>query len=69
MMRIILFLATNLAVILVASITLSLLGVGSYITNQGLDFGNLMAFCLVFGMADLIVLLLRSKFMAKRAGV
>jgi heat shock protein HtpX len=66
MMRIILFLATNLAVILVASITLSLLGVGSYITNQGLDFGNLMAFCLVFGMAGSIVSLLLSKFMAKR---
>jgi len=66
MMRIILFLATNLAVILVASITLSLLGVGSYITNQGLDFGNLMAFCLVFGMAGSVISLLMSKFMAKR---
>ncbi len=65
-MRIILFLATNLAVILVASITLSLLGVGSYITNQGLDFGNLMAFCLVFGMAGSVISLLMSKFMAKR---
>ena len=66
MMRIILFLATNLAVILVASITLSLLGVGSYMTSQGLDFGNLMAFCLVFGMAGSVVSLLMSKFMAKR---
>jgi len=66
MMRIILFLATNLAVILVASITLSLLGVGSYMTSQGLDFGNLMAFCLVFGMAGSVISLLMSKFMAKR---
>jgi len=66
MMRIVLFLATNLAVILVASITLSLLGVGSYVTSQGLDFGNLMAFCLVFGMAGSVVSLLMSKFMAKR---
>jgi len=66
MMRIILFLATNLAVILVASITLSLLGVGSYVTSQGLDFGNLMAFCLVFGMAGSVISLLMSKFMAKR---
>jgi len=65
-MRIILFLATNLAVILVASITLSLLGVGSYMTSQGLDFGNLMAFCLVFGMAGSVISLLMSKFMAKR---
>ncbi|MEY8264649.1 MAG: protease HtpX [Bermanella sp.] len=66
MMRIILFLATNLAVVLVASITLSLLGVGSYVTSQGLDFGNLMAFCLVFGMAGSVISLLMSKFMAKR---
>ncbi|MEY8247759.1 MAG: protease HtpX [Bermanella sp.] len=66
MMRIILFLATNLAVVLVASITLNLLGVGSYMTSQGLDFGNLMAFCLVFGMAGSVISLLMSKFMAKR---
>mgnify|MGYP000675193735 FL=1 len=66
MLRIGLFLLTNLAVILVASITLSLLGVGSYMTSQGLDFGALLAFCLVFGMAGSIVSLLLSKFMAKR---
>jgi heat shock protein HtpX len=66
-MRILLFLATNLAVILVASITLSLLGVGSYMTSQGLDYGNLLAFCLVFGMAGSVVSLLISKWMAKRS--
>ena len=66
MLRIGLFLLTNLAVILVASVTLSLLGVGSYMTSQGLDFGALLAFCLVFGMVGSIVSLLLSKFMAKR---
>ena len=66
-MRILLFLATNIAVIAVASITLSLLGVGSYMTAQGLDYGNLMAFCLVFGMAGSFVSLLMSKWMAKRS--
>ncbi|MDO6805168.1 hypothetical protein Q4595_22140, partial [Wenyingzhuangia sp. 1_MG-2023] len=66
MLRIILFLATNLAVILVASITLSILGVGSYFSQQGLDFGNLLIFCLVFGMAGSAVSLLLSKWMAKR---
>jgi heat shock protein HtpX len=66
-MRILLFLATNLAVILVASITLSLLGVGSYMTSKGLDYGNLLAFCLVFGMAGSVVSLLISKWMAKRS--
>ncbi|MCY0965669.1 protease HtpX [Parathalassolituus penaei] len=66
MMRIILFLATNLAVMLVASITLSLLGVGSYMNSQGMHLGNLMAFCLVFGMAGSLVSLFLSKWMAKK---
>ena len=57
MLRIILFMATNLAVILVASITLSLLGVGSYFeqNGSGLNLQNLLVFCLVFGMAGSIV--------------
>lgn len=67
MMRILLFLATNLAVVLVASITMSLLGVGSYMTSQGLDYNNLLIFCLIFGMAGSVVSLLLSKFMAKRS--
>ncbi len=67
MMRIILFLATNLAVILVASITLSLLGVGGYMNAQGLHLGNLLAFCLVFGMVGSMISLLLSKWMAKRS--
>ncbi|HCM06725.1 MAG TPA: protease HtpX [Oceanospirillales bacterium] len=68
MMRIILFLATNLAVIAVASITLSLLGVGSYLEQgNNLNLNNLLAFCLVFGMAGSIVSLLISKWMAKRS--
>jgi heat shock protein HtpX len=66
MLRIGLFLLTNLAVILVASVTLNLLGVGSYMTAQGLDFGALLAFCLVFGMVGSFISLLLSKFMAKR---
>ncbi len=67
MMRILLFIATNLAVVLVASITLSLLGVDSYMTAQGMDYGNLLAFCLVFGMAGSVISLLISKWMAKRS--
>ena len=64
MLRIFLFLATNLAVIAVASITLSILGVGSYLEQgqSGLNLGNLLVFCLVFGMAGSFVSLLLSKF-------
>jgi len=65
-MRILLFLATNIAIVAVASITLSLLGVGSYMSAQGLDYSNLMIFCLVFGMAGSFVSLLLSKWMAKK---
>ncbi len=39
-MRILLFLATNLAVILVASFTLRLLGVDSYLAQNGIDYGS-----------------------------
>jgi len=69
MMRIFLFLATNLAVVAVASVTLSLLGVGSYLERSGntLNMQNLMVFCLVFGMAGSIVSLLISKWMAKKS--
>ncbi|CCK74202.1 MAG: protease HtpX [Oleispira antarctica] len=68
MMRIVLFLLTNLAVIAVASITLSLLGVGSYLEQgNNLNLSNLLAFCLVFGMAGSFISLLISKWMAKRS--
>lgn len=69
MLRVILFLATNLAVIAVASVTLSLLGVGSYLeqSGNGLNLQNLLVFCLVFGMVGSIISLLLSKWMAKRS--
>lgn len=65
MKRILLFLATNMAVLLLASITLNILGVGSYLSHQGLNMGSLLAFCAVFGFAGSFVSLLLSKTMAK----
>ena len=67
MMRVVLFLATNIAVIAIASLTLNLLGVGSYLeqNNASLDIGSLLIFCAVFGMAGAFVSLFLSKFMAK----
>ncbi|MBN8413172.1 protease HtpX [Halomonas denitrificans] len=67
MMRILLFLGTNLAVILVASITLRLLGVEPYLNAQGINFNSLLIFCFVFGMAGSMVSLFISKWMAKRS--
>ena len=50
MMRIALYLLTNLAVIVVASITLSLLGVDSYLAQNGsgLNLTSLLIFSAVF---------------------
>ncbi|MBL6715410.1 MAG: protease HtpX [Pseudomonadales bacterium] len=68
MQRISLFLLTNLAVMVLAGVTLNLLGVGSILAANGvdLDMGALLAFCGVFGMSGAFVSLLLSKFMAKQ---
>jgi heat shock protein HtpX len=68
-MRILLFLATNLAVIIVASISLSLLGFNSFMAANGVDLNlsALLVFCGVFGMLGSLVSLLLSKWMAKRS--
>jgi len=65
MKRIFLFLVTNLAVMLVMSIVLSLLGINRYLYGTGLNIGNLMAFSLVVGFTGSFISLLISKPMAK----
>lgn len=65
-MRIGLFLLTNLAVLVVAGLILSVLGVGSYHGAGGLKITNLLVFCFVFGMVGSFVSLFMSKWMAKK---
>ncbi|MCR6652066.1 MAG: protease HtpX [Cellvibrionaceae bacterium] len=65
MLRIGLFLMTNLAVLVVAGVTLNLLGVGRFITAEGLDLSSLLAFCAVFGFSGALVSLFLSKWIAK----
>ncbi|MCP3906479.1 MAG: protease HtpX [Oceanicoccus sp.] len=69
MLRIFLFLATNMAILLVASITLSLLGFNSIMAANGVDLNlsALLVFCAVFGMGGSLVSLMLSKWMAKRS--
>ncbi|QTF93978.1 protease HtpX [Halomonas sp. BM-2019] len=67
MMRILLFLGTNLGVIIVASITLRLLGVEGYLRGQGINFNALLIFCFIVGMAGSMISLFISKWMAKRS--
>jgi heat shock protein HtpX len=66
--RILLFVATNLAIMVTLSIVLGLLGVSGYITpGGGVNYGALMVFCLVWGMGGAVISLLMSRWIAKRA--
>src|SRR3954469_3108013 len=65
MKRIFLFLATNIAVIAVMTIVLSLLGVDRFLAGTGLNLPMLLVFSLVVGFTGSIISLLLSKPMAK----
>lgn len=63
--RIVLFVITNLAVVLVLSVVLNLLGLNRALTAQGIQVGPLLAFSLVVGFTGAFISLLLSKPMAK----
>ncbi|HTF35372.1 MAG TPA: protease HtpX [Myxococcota bacterium] len=65
--RILLFLATNLLVILTLSVVLRILGIQPYLTRQGIDYQSLAAFCLVWGMGGALISLALSRIIAKTA--
>lgn len=65
MKRIVLFLLTNLAVMVVLSATLSILGVNRFMTQQGLNIEMLLVFSVIVGFTGAIISLLISKPMAK----
>ena len=67
-MRVLLFLATNIAVLLLVSVVFNLLGFESILASNGvdLDLNSLLVFCALFGFSGSIISLLLSKFMAKR---
>lgn len=66
MKRIVLFLATNLAVVLVLSVVLRVLGLDRAMYAQtGISYGGLLAYAAVVGFTGSIVSLLISKQMAK----
>ena len=67
-MRILLFLATNLAVLVLVSVIFNLLGLEGILVNNGVDLNliSLLILCGMFGMSGSLISLLLSKFMAKR---
>jgi heat shock protein HtpX len=68
MKRILLFLATNLAIVFILNITLHLLGVDRILDQQGsgLNINALLVFAAVFGMGGAFISLAISKWTAKR---
>ena len=67
MKRIVLFLATNIAVILILSIVMRLLGADQYLTQQGYNYQALLVFSAIFGMGGAFISLSLSKWLAKRS--
>ncbi len=65
MKRIFLFICTNIAIMLVLSLVVNLLGVNRFLTSQGLDLGMLLAFSAVLGFGGSFISLFMSKTIAK----
>jgi heat shock protein HtpX len=65
MKRIILFVLTNLAVVLVLGLVASLLGVNRFLTSNGLNLTALLGYALIMGFGGAFISLLISKPVAK----
>jgi len=63
--RIGLFVLTNILIMVTISVVLNLLGVQPYLNANGIEYSQLMIFCLVWGFGGAFISLLLSKFMAK----
>jgi heat shock protein HtpX len=66
MKRIVLFILTNLLVMLTISIIMSVFGVGSYIKEGGIDLVSLLIFSAIVGFTGAFISLAISRWMAKR---
>src|SRR5205807_5842103 len=65
MKRVLLLIATNLAVMVVLSIVVSVLGFDRWLTANGIDYVSLLWFSAIFGFGGAFISLLISKTMAK----
>src|ERR1700687_5035786 len=66
MPRVLLLVLTDFAVLILATVTLNLLGVGPWLNARGIDFGSLLVFGAVLGFGGAFFSLAISKWMAKR---
>src|SRR3954447_22001702 len=67
MKRIFLLLVTNIAVMLVLSIVVSVLGLDNWLAAEGINYGALLWMSAIFGFGGAFISLLLSKWMAKNA--
>jgi heat shock protein HtpX len=65
--RILLFVATNIAIVLTLTVVVSVLGLSQGYTANGLDIGALAMFCFIYGMGGAFISLQLSRWIAKRA--
>jgi heat shock protein HtpX len=65
MKRMFLFLATNIAVLVVLSIIINIFGLDRWLTAEGINYSSLLVFSAVIGFGGAIISLLISKWMAK----
>ena len=65
--RVFLFLLTNLFVVITISLAVNVLGLNTYLENNGINYSVLAGFCLMWGMSGSFIALLFSKFIAKLA--
>jgi heat shock protein HtpX len=65
MKRVLLLVVTNIAVMLVLSIVVSVLGLDQWLTNEGIAYGQLLWFSAIFGFGGAFISLLMSKWIAK----
>src|SRR3990170_2677135 len=65
MKRVVLFLATNIAVLLLLSVVISLLGLDRWLSAEGIDYRGLLAFSAVLGFGGAFISLAMSKTIAK----
>ncbi len=67
MKRIVLFVITNLAVVLLLGVVARLLGIDRFLHQSGMNLSQLLGFAAVFGMGGSIISLLMSKWTAKQS--
>ena len=65
--RILLFIMTNVLVMVTVSLIINVLGLGHYLTPYGINWVSLAVFCGIWGMTGAFISLALSRFIAKKA--